>query len=363
MFYRQAELLATESILTAGVKTIDINVQDVITRLSIILELTNNGIVPTNHPLAAIKSIEVVDGSDVIASMSGYAVQAMAYYNTGKMPHNELNYEDNAICRSYIPLDFGRYLYDAELGLDPKKFKNLQLRIDHNYALGGSSPDAAFIRVLADMFDEKPASPTGYLQNKEIFSYYPALNATEYIELPLDNNIRKLLVINTNNSEEPDIIFSSVKVDEEDGKRVVVDCLTIDLIRAASQVYGRFGEYLSARIDAAGDRSVYLSACKDIMMPSLSDTAAGTVIYIWSGGRLRALTLGAACFLNGEVTGRCPHGAVPVLFGDQRDLADWWDVTKVGKARLILPTGAINAAEIAAPTGTTDVIVQSLQRY
>lgn len=363
MFYRQAELLATESILTAGVKTIDINVQDVITRLSVILELTNNGKIPTNHPLAAIKSIEVIDGSDVIASMSGYAVQAMSYYNNGKMPHNELNYEDNAICRSYIPLDFGRFLYDAELALDPTKFKNLQLRIDHDRTLGGSSPDAAFLRVLADMFDEKPASPTGYLQQKEIFSYYPALNATEYIELPLDNNIRKLLVMNTNNSEEPDIIFSSVKVDEEDGKRVVVDCLTMDLIRAASQVYGRFEEYLSGEVTAAGARTFYLTHCKDIMMGGFLDTTNGHWHYTWSGGRARVVQNDVAGICNFMVNGRCPHGAVPVLFGNQRDLADWWDVTKVGKARLILPTGAINAAEILAPTGTTDVIVQSLQRY
>jgi len=46
MNYRQAELLATLDITTAGVKTIDINVSDVISRISIILELINNGTDP-----------------------------------------------------------------------------------------------------------------------------------------------------------------------------------------------------------------------------------------------------------------------------------------------------------------------------
>ena len=169
MNYRQAELLATMDINTAGVKTIDINVSDVISRIGIILELRNNGNNPTNHPVAAIKKVEVIDGSDVIASMTGYAVQAMAYYNSGLMPQNNLNYEDNAHCNAFIPIEFGRFLYDPQLGLDPKKYKNLQLRIHHDYSLGGCSPDDAKIRVLADMFDEKMATPVGYLQQKEIF--------------------------------------------------------------------------------------------------------------------------------------------------------------------------------------------------
>ncbi|GAI51931.1 unnamed protein product, partial [marine sediment metagenome] len=76
--------------------------------------------------------------------MSGYEAQAMSYYNTGRMPHNELNYEDKSYARCFVPLEFGRFLYDPDLALDPAHFRNLQLRIDHNYALGGSSPNVAY---------------------------------------------------------------------------------------------------------------------------------------------------------------------------------------------------------------------------
>jgi len=360
MNYRQAELLATLAINTAGVKTIDINVSDVISRIGVILELRNNGNNPTNHPLAAIKSIEIIDGSDVIASMSGYGVQAMAYYNSGLMPHNELNYEDNAYCRCHVPIDFGRFLYDPQLGLDPKKYKNLQLRIDHDYSLGGCSPDDARIRVLADMFDEKMASPVGYLQQKEIFSFTPATGTAEYIELPLDNPIRKIIVMNTNDNEEPDVQFEDVKIDEEDGKRVVFNCKTMDLIRAASQKYGRFGEYFSGHLAATTDDEFWVSAAKDIMIAGFTDTASVILNYTWSGGRARVLQASAAALFNCHVTGLCPHGAVPILFGNQDDMADWWNLSTVGKARLILtarPTVAIDTEK------TTDVIVQSMQRY
>lgn len=359
MKYRQAELLATEQITTAGTKTIDINLKDVISRLSIILELINNGTNPTNHPLAVITSVEVIDGSEVIASLSGYAAQAISYYNTGNMPHNELNYEDNGYARCVIPLEFGRFLYDPDLALDPMKYRNLQLRIAHNYALGGSSPDNAYLRILGDLFDEKVPAPVGFLLNKEVISFTPSAGSAKPVELPLDNSIRKLLIINTNDDEEPDVEFETVKIDEEDGKRIVVDCLTMDLIRAAATNFGRFGELLSAYVTAETEE-FWTSAGKDVQISVIADAADVLPVYSWSGGRARTIIAAAEGFLAAMISGRCPHGAVPVFFGKQNDMDDWWDVTRLGKARITLTPRADPAINTDK---TTDVIVQSLQRY
>lgn len=360
MNYRQAELLATEDITTAGTKTIDINIRDVISRLTLVLELINNGNNPTNHPVAAIKTVEVIDGSDIIASMSGYAAQAMAFNNNGVMPHNELNYEDNAYCRAYIPLDFGRFLYDEELALDPSHYRNLQLRIVHDYSLGGSSPDGAYLRVLGDLFDEKTPSPIGFLSSKEVFSYTPATGSAKYIELPLDNSIRKLLVINTNDNEEPDVQFETIKIDEDDGKRIIVDCKTMDLIRAASTKFGQFQEYFSGHLTGTTADEFFLTHCKDIQFGGIADTASVILIFTWTGGRGRTYTASATTFFGGIVSGRCPHGAVPVFFGKQDKLDDWWDVARIGKARIIVTPRADPAIDTEK---TTDIIVQGLQRY
>lgn len=360
MNYRQAELLATKQITTAGTEPITLAGLDCISRLMVVGELINNGNDPTNHPLATIKTIEVVDGSEVIASLSGYGAQALAYYDTGKMPHNELNYEDNAYARVFVPINFGRWLYDTELNLDPSKFKNLQLRIEHDYSLGGSSPDDAYLRVFADMFDEKVPSPAGYLQSKEIFSFTPVAGAPEYVGLPVDNDIRKIIVMNVNDDEEPDIEFESVKIDEEKGKHVLVDCLTMDLIRTSSLVYDRFTEYLSGHLVATTADEFWLSACKDIQVGGLCDANDAILTFNWTGGRSRSFYGSAATYFGAIVSGRCPHGAVPILFGDQKDTGDWWKMSSVGEARLKLTpraTPAINTDK------TTDVIVQSLQRY
>lgn len=363
MNYRKATLLGTIDITTAKPETIEINVSDVISRISVVLELINNGNNPTNHPLAAIKTFEILDGSKVIASMTGYGVQALSYNTSGKMPHNELNYEDNAYARCYVPLDFGRWLYDPELGLDPKKFKNLQLRIDHNYALGGCSPDGAYLRVLADMFDQKVPSPAGYLQSKEIKSFVPAEGSPEYVNLPLDNDIRMLMIMNVNDNEEPDIQFEDVKIDEEDGKRVILECKCMDLIRDVASRHGRFEEYFSGHLAAATDDEFWLSACKDIQLGGFADVAGSVMKFKWSGGRAREIQASAAAYFGINASGLCPHGSVPVYFGNQADPNDWWNVTNIGKARLVLSPREVAGAITIDTEKTTDIIVQSFQKY
>lgn len=359
MNYRQATLLATTQITTAGTEPISLAGLDSISRLYAVIELVNNGNNPTNHPLAAMPMIDIVDGSDVIASMKGYGAQAMSYYDTGKMPHNELNYEDNGWARVTVPINFGRFLWDPELALNPKNFKNLLLRVKHDYSLGGCSPDNAYLRIFADMFDEKVITPVGYLQSKEIFSFTPAAGAAKYVGLPMDNDIRKIVVMNVNDNEEPDIQFESIVIDEDKGKHIVVDCQTMDLIRRSAEAYDRFTEYFSGHLATTTDDEFWLSACKDIQVGGLCDLNDAVLTFTWSGGRSRVFYASAATYFGGIVSGRCPHGSVPILFGNQNEPDDWWKVENVGEARAKLTPRASSCDT----EKTTDVIVQSLQRY
>lgn len=363
MNYRRAELLATLDITTAATKTIDITGSDVISRLGIILELVNNGNNPTNHPLAAIPKVELVDGSRVMASMTGYGCQSMSYYDNGKMPHNELNYEDNGYARCFVPLSFGRFLYDPQYGFDPKQFKNPQLKITHDYSLGGCSPDGAYLRVVADMFDQKQASPVGFLLNKEIFSFTPATGTEERISLPLDNVIRKLIIMNVNDNEEPDVQFANVKISEEDGKRIVFEGKTMDLIREEAMRFGRFTEYFSGHLAATTDDEFWLSACKDIQVGGICDANDAILTFTWTGGRSRTFYGSAATYFGAIVSGRCPHGAVPMFFGDQNDPADWWDVSNVGNVTLSLTARTTAGGGAIDTEKTTDVLVQSVEQY
>lgn len=358
MNYRQPVLLDTTNFTASGTKKIDLDLLDPITRLTIIMWVTNTTYVPTGHPMDCLTSLEIVDGSEVICSLSGVAAQAMSYYDDGTMDGNELNYESGAKCKASVTLNFGRWLYDEMFALDPKKYNNLQLKITHNYALGGCSPASINIRVIADMFDEKMISPEGFLRSQEIFSYAPVASAKEYVDLPTEVPLRKLLIMNTNDNEEVHLEFEKVKIVEDEGKRVVFDCDTIDLLRTMEARYNRFGEYVSGRVGTAGEE-FYLTQCKDIMFGIIGGSTTAAYYHgAWSGGRLRSLKGSATQVFGGHVTGRCPHGAVPIFFGKQDDPNDWWDLSRVGKAQAQI------TASSGPDTNKNNVVVgQFKQRY
>jgi hypothetical protein len=359
MNYRVAELLATSNKTASGTETINIDFNDVISRLLVIAECTNGDYVPDGHPAAMITGIKVVDGSEVIASLTGRQCQAAAWYGAHRFDHNEINYENNGVCRAAMSLFFGRDLFDVDYALDPKRFRNLQLQISHNYAAGGASPASMNLRVLADMFDEKVVSPKGYMLTKEHFKFTPAAGAAVYVDLPTSEPIRMLLIQCPSDSEEIDIQANTVRIDEEDGKRVICDLTGMDIIRIFESQYPRMGDIYSGRFTTSS-RYVWSTFGKDINLAMIEQNAVDTYVYAtWSGGLKREIKAGAEVEIHGHLTGRCVQNAFPILFGQQNNPADWWDMRRVGKARCkITPSSATGDA-----TTGVEVITQQEKLY
>jgi len=140
MNYRTASILAPEAASTAATKTLDINLADPVSRLVIQMKGLNNGTTLTAHPAKMISKIELVDGSDVLFSLSGVECQALNYFDKGRMPFNVVNYCNDVYAIATYELNFGRYLYDPVFALDPTKFTNPQLKITHDGSQGGFAP-------------------------------------------------------------------------------------------------------------------------------------------------------------------------------------------------------------------------------
>lgn len=81
MNYRLANILAEEAATTAATKTLDINLADPISRIVVQMKGLNSSGVPTAHPAKMISKIELVDGSDVLFSLSGVEAQALNFHN------------------------------------------------------------------------------------------------------------------------------------------------------------------------------------------------------------------------------------------------------------------------------------------
>jgi len=358
MNHRWSELLAAETITAAGTKTIDVDLADPISRLSVLMKLTNNGSTPTAHPAAALTKLEIVDGSDIIASLSGYEIQALSFYHTKQVPYQNLIYLNDVMALVEFDIHFGRWLHDPVLALDPKKFKNLQLKIQHNLAAGGSAPDSMDLRVRAEVFDELQPTLEGFLMPKEIYSYSLASSGNEYIDLPVDHVIRKLIIMSRAASKAPYEQFNVLKLSEETDKKILIEGYTSDFQKILEGKYPLWTDLIFGATSGSGVAH-FITPCFDAY-PSLNPEGTSAYIYTeaFVNGGTKTIYANTATNFHGLYTGRCPHGAICIDMGDQDKPEDWWNVQKLTKARLKITAGS------SVESGSTcQVVTQQLRKY
>ena len=355
MNYRIASILAPEAANTAGTKTLDINLADPISRISVQFKGTNNGSVITAHPAKMISKLELVDGSDVLFSLSGIECQALNYYDNGKMPLSVINYCNDIMAIATYQIDFGRFLWDPLYAFDPKKFTNPQLKITHNKALGGSAPDAGELSVFAHIFDEKAVTPVGFMMNKEQYSYTLVQSASEHIDLATDYPYRKLLLQSMSASLQPWQQYNQVKLDQDNGKRMIINDEKVSNLLKMIGEFPQFQEVIEAPTKN-GTQTIPCAAGYE-RVAALTGMAADADSYLTQtyGGSIKVAD-SAAAVIDMIVSGFCPHNTFCLPFGLQNDPDDYFKVAGIGSLRLSLKAGG-------SASGTCEVISQQLRSY
>jgi hypothetical protein len=357
MNYRRATIYAQTDASTAKTQTIDIDLNDVISRIQIKFNSTNNGHTSTAHHATAISKVELVNGADVHYSLSAKQIEVLMHLSGLKTPY-EREFRNDV--ENYLVLDmmFGRELYDEVLGYDPTRFTNPQLRITHDKASGGSAPDAATLEVFADVFDERKVSPIGFIMPHEYHSFTSAASAAnEYVTLPNDYPIRRIILQTSKAGSWWENLVSEVELNENEGKSKPIEVSGGDLVQLANTKYGPTFELIAATTPGVGTYSWHI-------MPT--DTAYGFVNWI-GGAATEYIVLasettgGYVSLVNASVqsfkmfaTGFVPHGCVPIDLGKPNEIESWYDVTTKGKVKLRLK---------AAGEVTFNTILEQLRRY
>jgi len=361
MNYRYATVLAEKALAGAGTETIDLNLQDPISRIEIGYHVTLADTAMLAALVSPIIKVELVDGSDVLHSLSGVENQALCIYDRRVPTMNHAELIMGADCYATLGIDFGRFLYDPELAFDPTKFRNPQLKITHNRLLVGATTATHLIEVFAHCFDEKVISPVGFLMSKEHKAYtLGAAAAYEYTDLPTDFPIRQMIIRAYLTQEGPKNIVDTIKLSEDNDKRIPIDCGLEAYIRRMKGVWPLLQEGCTEYGHGAGTYDKYVTPT-DHMTAYMGMGIGGTNVpylgdYIKGGFVQRLCSVGAMMVL-GFVTGYLPHHCIQFPFGRQDDLDDWYDVTKVGSLKLRLLSKA------AGSGGTVGVILQQLRRY
>lgn len=355
---RVATILAQEDLGASGTKTIDINIKDIISRIIVIFKAQNGADHIQAHPAANVSKIELVDGSDVLFSLSGHQAQAVNFYDRIMKPYSYIDTIDTHWNTAAFSLDFGRFLHDKGIAFDPTKFTNPQLKITWAETACQANAVNSYCIVLADIFDELAPTPEGFLMTKEIYNYTVAETGYEYIDLPTDYItqqifVRTLLAENTFTT-----IIDELKLSEDNDKRIPLDLTVTDLMRTVLEQWGYIIEH--AYLMESTSVQAFYGMPSDIgyVVASEYGTVGPCAGWTLDGGKFNYIGTGASSKLKALVYGCLPHGAIPLLPKPGPEIADWWDVTKLGSLKLRIKDSAPSST-----TPSAQVVTKQYRTY
>lgn len=357
MRYRTATVQALKALGASGTTLFDIDITDPISALMFYCVLTVGTGSRIAPPPEVFSKVELIDGSDILLSLSGTELDAVHFFERGKVC---VDYADNQISKSdtfNLMALFGRKLWDTELAFDPKKFKNPQIRLTHACTTAQALATALSVEILAECFDEKAISPVGFLSNREFKTFTPVTDTYEYTDLDKDRVIRKLIVQCKSYSDWLGSMLAELRLSEDNDKKVPFDILLDDLVTLNAWQFGEVVQYLGG----VGDNTLYFFGAPGYSARVVANVVT-TLEYIAlsanEGCRCSFHSTTTTSEVQGKWSGLAPYQCVVYPFGEQMDMADWYDPTRLGNLKLRLKGGS------AVPAGAkTTIILQQLRKY
>lgn len=341
MLNRIATVFSPADLTEAGTKVIPIDISDVISRIDFFWQCTNVTVsAMLDAVTACLSSIELVDGSEVISSVSGAELQGVNFYDRKIMPHHEISLTVGGYFEVGLSLDFGRWLWDTEYAFDPKRFTNPQLLVTWDEDACNTAAEVNRFSSYAHVFEPGVATPGAMLVNRRVKEYPMVGTSHEYTKLPVDRIMRKVLIRGYSEDHDPIALFDTIKLNLDGEKEVPINIKAEDLDRYLALVYPRIHEFYT--LDAAITAKTLYSALSKDQQVSISYDAtviaatATFAVATWTGAKC---ALSASIDIKGndmEVSGRMPANCFPLDFGVPGDPATWFPANQYGSAVLDL---------------------------
>ena len=340
MTNRISTILASEAATTAATKTIDLNENSPLSKIVVRFKGTNNGSTPTAHPSKMVSKIEIVDGSDILYSTSGLQCQAMNFWETGMLPFNICEYEDNVEACATFDLNFGRFPWDRDFALDLASFKNPQLKITHNKALGGSAPDAGTMAVFGYTFDDPQPAPSNFLTTKELYSYTLTASAHEYITLPRDYPYRVLMPLSYETTYAFNTQFAGFNWYADNKKKMFINNVSgSELAKLVS--HKAYVEECFAGLGTGSAVSYYIAGTYEGYTSGVGRSASQSTLIVGqqSGSRIQVTNDSSESFQCIH-HGYMPFGSVNLCNHEMKDPTSWFDPSEFGDVELDIEAGS-----------------------
>jgi hypothetical protein len=366
MIRRFSYILNRFALTDSGTLTIPINLRDTITALWVEFRATNGGSGNKNNPIHSnIQAIELIDGGDILSSVSGAHAFASTIYGLGWVPYTlNVEFPGGTQNLSYC-MRFGRYLGDTQYAFDPSKYMNPQVRITWNLgtirAVGATSYVTATgtLTIYAEIMEGAP-NPQGFLQQKQLYQFVTVAAGIQPILLPTDKKIKAIMLRSANVAGGFIYGVGNIKLQGDQSKQVFFDVRDTDLVRYAS-LRNPFFSYKHYFYCHNGD-TIFPLLKTDEAIAGHSDAADRTFSYMNTGAGNGLVAVFSAGVADGtdrnficQVDGWTPEWCTWIDLGDWGDPSTWLDPSVYKALQLELTQNAAG--------GVASVVLETENNY
>lgn len=352
----------------AGEFVFNIGSNDVITQLDVVVKATNGA---TNNKAAhiadVVTSIELMDGSEPIVSLSGYELGGMACYKKGSFVNGLISEIAADVQSIRFPISFGRWYGDEQLALDLSRHKNVQCRVKWNLAAiravgaTGFVTATGLLTVIAHVM-EGGGSPMGYLSMKRHALFTTAASGIARVDLPMDKVIKAIGIRSWETVTGGLSGISHVKLTNNENAEVPLDLDTADFLDSVVNNGLRF--HYNHRFSLQGTNRVYaLLKYRELMTfnnETIAIAAGGVNTGVGEEVMVQFTTstganLAADNTYDAAVQGHLPFGLAYLQFGAYDDPNSYFNAPNYKASRLELTQDNAGAA--------CSVVVEQVNSY
>ncbi len=329
-----------------------------ISAIDVIMRATNGATSNQGVPINVdVDTIEVVNGSQVLHSLSGIQERVLNTFELGDYPAVTLDEQAAAVQEEVFRINFGRFVGDEQYWLRPADFGNPTLRVTVSLtisATAGFATGTGRITVIVWTWDDVPSTRRGMLLTKEYKSFTSAASGDDRADLPRDFPYRLLVFRAFETAVEYHTDITQLKLTLDQDRMIPLDMRAEQLRTMNAEWFGQFNvPQIVFRTDAdtpdswlAYPREYNANALLDLDVASIDARGVNQLTL-----QLLSVTVAPAIAksttdtaINIITRGFGPHHALAFPFGSMRDPESWFDPTGFGKFEAVLTQGGAGAA-------------------
>lgn len=326
-----------------------LKIQDV----RVIYSSTNGATSNTLGKIApSVTKIEVLNGSDVLASLSGREAQSLFFFSGrndyGKLPLKTLSAAAGAVVSEEFPILFGCYFRDPRMYLDTGRFANPQVRLTHSLpisATAGFATGTTTVSIILRIIDSGAPPYAGFMMNKEVESWVTGSSGDDATFLPLDWPYAAIMVQGLLTTVAPASVLTNIKLLVNLGQYIPYDMATGDILAMNFEQYGEAKEYFVPLSDTSFTWLSDIYSRAGAVFDVAGAVGKGNISSVTGESVVGTFTTGqAAGSMRVRVEGLAPHACFFLPFGDSDQPSDFLDPTQgVTDLRLLKTQGTAGA--------------------